>query len=152
MLGLQAHLYPRFPTRVLLEENGIEATGSLATIPDIGEAAAVANLITIRRDRDKPGISNTMIVPDSIVLSADGKELSFVLRTEVDVEKPDLLLEQTGVSELFRITAAKASLRSNDGNMLAIFASALEADWKGADGTALQETVNSFRALPQANG
>lgn len=135
----------------MLEENGIEATGSLKTFPDLGEPAAVANLIALRRDRDKPGISNTKIVPDSLIISADGRELSFQLRTEIDVQKPELLLEQYGVRELYRITAAKASLRSNDGNMMAIFASALEQDWQGPDGAALQQSVASFQAIDQAN-
>lgn len=146
-----ARFVVRFPTRLLLEENGIEATGSLKTIPDIGEPAAVANLIVLRRDRDKPGNSYNKIVPNSLLISADGRELSFQLRTEIDVQKPELLLEQYGVSELYRITAAKASLRSNDGNIMAIFASALETDWTGPDGVALQESVNSFQAIDQAN-
>jgi hypothetical protein len=90
-------------------------------------------------------------VPNSLLISADGRELSFQLRTEIDVQKPELLLEQYGVSELYRITAAKASLRSNDGNMMAVFASALETDWQGPDGVALQESVNSFQAIDQAN-
>jgi len=142
-----------FPVRVLLEEFGIQATGSLSTIPDIGEPTAVANLIALRRDKDRPGggASSTKILPNSVSVSPDGKELSFQLKTEVAVQKPELLLEQYGVSELYRITAAKASLQSNNGNMMAIFASALETDWKGPDGAALLETVNSFRALDQSN-
>lgn len=129
----------------MLEENGIEATGSLNSFSDLGSPTAIANLIALRRDRDKPGvISNTKIVPNSLVVSKDGQDLSFQLRTPIDVQKPELLMEQYGVSELFRITAAKASLRSNDGNMLAIFASALEQDWLGPDGAALQQSVASF--------
>jgi hypothetical protein len=146
-----------FPTRVLLEEYGIDASGSLATFQDIGEPSAIANLIAIRRDREKSvasnsaGISNTQIVPNSLFISADGRELSFSLRTAIDVQKPELLLEQYGVSNLNRITAAKASLRSNDGYMMAVFASALETDWQGPDGLALQDAVNSFQAIDQVN-
>jgi hypothetical protein len=135
----------------LLEENGVEATGTLLTFPDIGEPAAVANLIVLRRDRDRGVSSNTKIVPNSILIAADGRELIFQLRTEIDVQKPELLLEQYGVSALYRITAAKASLRSNDGNMMAIFASALEQDWQGPDGAALQQSVDSFEAIDMAN-
>jgi hypothetical protein len=76
--------------------------------------------------------------------------LNFQLRTEIEVQKPELLMEQYGVSELFRITSAKASLQSNDGNLMAVFASALEQDYKGPDGIALQETVDSFIALDQS--
>jgi hypothetical protein len=147
-----------FPTRVLLEEYGIEATGNLNTFPNIGEPAAIANLIAIRRDREKPiagsnnnDMSKSRIVPDSLILSPDGKELSFTLRTNIDVQKPDLLMEQYGVSVLNRITAAKASLRSNDGYMMAVFASALETDWQGPDGLALQDTVKSFEVIDQTS-
>lgn len=111
----------------------------------------MANLIALRRDRERPGISNTKIIPDSLIISADGRELSFQLKTEIEVQKPELLLEQYGVAELYRITAAKASLRSNDGTMMAIFASALQQDFAGADGAALQNSVNSFQAIDRAN-
>lgn len=134
----------RFPTFTLLEENDIEVSGDLSTFPQIGKPAAVANLLNLHRDREKGSVSNTVIVPDSITVSPDGKELFFELKTEVEVQKPELLLEQTGVSELIRITIAKASLRSNDDNLMVVFASALEADSKGPDGVALREAVNSF--------
>lgn len=137
----------RFPTAVLLEENGIAAIGDLSTIKAIGDPATVANLIAIRRDKEKGGNSKAKVVPDSIVVSPDGKELKFQLRDELSVQKPELLLEQTGVSQLFRVTSAKASLGSDDDNMLAVFASALEADWNSPDGTALQTTVDSFKPL-----
>ena len=137
-----------YPTRVLLEENGIQAVGPLATFPDLGEPAAIANLITLRREKDKA--SNTKIIPDSLFISTDGKELSFKLSTEIEVQKPELLLEEYGVSQLFRITSAKASLRSGDGNLMAVFASALERDYLGPDGVALQEAVNSFVANEQS--
>jgi hypothetical protein len=90
-------------------------------------------------------MSNTQLIPGSIYLTSDGKELSFQLKTEIEVQKPDLLLEQTGVSELYRVTTAKASLRSNDGNLMAVYGSALETDFNGPDGAILQEAVNSFR-------
>ena len=65
------------------------------------------------------------------------------------MQKPDLLMEQSGVSVLNRITAAKVSLRSNDGYITAVFASALESDWQGADGKALQDAVSSFNVIDQ---
>ena len=140
--------FHRFPTRVLLEENGIEATGSLATFPDLGEPAAIASLINLRREKDKPGGGqNTVLDTSSVTVSSDGQELTFRLKTEIEVQKPELLMETYGVDRLFRITVAKASLRSNDGNILAVFASALETDFQGADGPALEQTVQSFQAL-----
>jgi hypothetical protein len=139
-----------FPTRVLLEENGIQATGSLSTIPDLGEASAVATLIILRRERDKPGQSTTELVKDSLYVSSDGKDLLFKLKTDIDVQKPELLMEQTGMSTLARITYAKVSLRSNDGNIMAVFASALEQDFNGPDGVALQDAVTTFTAIDQS--
>jgi hypothetical protein len=158
-----------FPVKLLLQDFGIDAsTGSLDTIPAIGEPTAVANLIALRRDRDRLNtVAATKLIPNTVSVSADGKELYFQLKTSIPVQKPELLLEQYGVSELFRITAAKASLlrqpvqlnndnsdsnndNSNDDDtmmMMAVFASALETDWQGPDGVALQETVQSFRAV-----
>ena len=85
-------------------------------------------------------------------ISPDGKELTFRLKTEIEVQKPELLLEQYGVSRLFRITLAKASLNSDDGNIMAVFASALEKDFtNGVDGPALEETVKSFFPTKQSS-
>lgn len=142
----------RFPTRLLLEENGIDSTGELATFPSLGEPAAIAKLINLRRDKDKAGMANTIILPDSLAVSADGKELRYMLKTEIDVQKPELLLEQYGVSQLFRVTTAKATLRSSDGNLMAVFASALENDFNGPDGAALQATVDSFQVTEREFG
>jgi hypothetical protein len=141
------YLY-RFPARVLLEENGIDASGDLSTFDKIGKATAIAKLIVLRRERDKPGQSNTQVVDAQI--SENGKLLTFQLRAEIDVQKPELLMEQSGIDRLFRITVAKASLDSNDGQILAVFASALEQDYLGPDGKALQTAVESFVALDQS--
>ena len=142
----------RFPTRVLLEENGIEAVGNLSTFPDIGEPLAIANLMNSRREKDKPGVSNTIIDKDSVRVSGDGKVLTFKLKTEIEVQKPELLMEQYGVSKLFRVTVAKATLESSDGNILAAFASALETDFNGDDGVSLQASVDSFKATEREFG
>lgn len=139
---------PSFPTAVLLEENGIEPTGDLSNFPALGEPFAVANLINLRREREKTG--NTMILPDSVVLSDDKKELRFRMKTEIDVQKPELLMETYGVRQLFRLTSAKATLNSNDGNIMAVFASALEMDFIGRDQAALEEAVSSFRVTDRA--
>jgi hypothetical protein len=142
----------RFPTRVLLEENGVTVSEGtdLSTFPAIGEAKAVASLIVLRREKETQNQGAKVL--DSISVSPDGKELSFRLKTEIEVQKPELLMEQYGVSELFRITLAKATLDSNDGNIMAVFASALEQDFNnGVDGPALEATVKSFQALPQTS-
>lgn len=141
-----------FPTQVLLEENGIEAEGNLSTFPEIGEPLAVANLINLRREKDKPGVTNTVIDKDSVQVSDAGKVLRFKLKTEIEVQKPELLMEQYGVSKLYRITLAKASLESSDGYLLAAFASALETDFDGPDGAGLQASIASFKATEREFG
>jgi len=140
----------RFPTKVLLEEEGIDSSGDLSTFPSIGNPTAIANLITLRRDRDKQQQSKTTVIPNSVSVSEDGKTLYFRLSSSVDVQKPELLMEQTGVSELVRMTLAKATLLSNDGQMMAVFASALQQDYKTEDGPALEESVESFVAVDQS--
>ncbi|KAL3910028.1 MAG: hypothetical protein SGILL_007851 [Bacillariaceae sp.] len=138
----------RFPTRVLLEENGVtvEEGTDLSTFPSIGEAKAVANLIVLRREKESQNQGAKVL--DSISVSPDGKQLSFRLKTEIEVQKPELLMEQYGISELFRITLAKVTLDAGDGNIMAVFASALEQDFNnGVDGPALEATVKSFQAL-----
>jgi hypothetical protein len=139
----------RFPAAALLIEEGIQPTGDLSTFPSIGDPVAVAKLIALRRDRDKPGQSRTEVVPGSVSVSEDGKVLTFRLITDIDVQKPELLMEQTGFSELKRITQAKATLTSGDGQMMAVFASALQQDFQGEDGNALQNAVDSFVAINQ---
>jgi hypothetical protein len=140
----------RFPTFALLADEGITPIGDLGTFPSIGDPTAVANLIALRRDKDKPGQARTLILPKSVSVSEDGKSLFFKLTTDIDVQKPDLLLEQTGVSELIRITLAKATLTSADGQMMAVFASALQQDFDGDDGVALNDAVASFVAMDQS--
>ena len=104
----------RFPTKVLLEEEGILPSGDLSTFSSIGDPTAIANLIAIRRDRDKQAQLRTTVIPNSVSLSDSGKTLRFKLSQSIDVQKPELLMEQMGVSELVRVTFAKATLNSND--------------------------------------
>mmetsp|Transcript_5898 Transcript_5898/g.11531 ORF Transcript_5898/g.11531 Transcript_5898/m.11531 type:complete len:303 (+) Transcript_5898:101-1009(+) len=143
----------RFPTRALLEDEGIDASGDLSTFSAIGEPVAVANLLLRRREKDKPGTQNiAVLVGDSVDLSPDGRTLTFSLKQQINVEKPELLMETMGVSELYRTTVAKATLTSNDGQLLVVFASALDQDFAGPDGVALNKSVNSFTAIDQSAG
>lgn len=144
----------RFPVRVLLEEAGVSAdaiaNADLSTIQKLGSAETIAELLALRRDKDKPGSANRSVVQkDSVKVSEDGKTLTFALRANIDVQKPEELFKQQGIYELYRDTLCKATLESEDGNMLAIFASALEQDFNGPDGDALRQSVDSFRALKQ---
>lgn len=139
----------RFPITALLQTVGVTPIGDLSTFTSIGKPTAIASLIALRRDRDRPGQSRTILLPDSVSLSPDEKTLYFQLSTEVDVQKPELLMEQTGVGEIVRMTLAKATLTSADGQMMAVFASALKQDLVGSDGVALKEVVDSFVAMEQ---
>lgn len=154
-----------FPARLLLTENGINlvditasTTTPWTTITDIGEPKAIANLIVLRRDQDRASSSGTrtttQILPDSLQLDNHGRAMSFQMTTEIAVQKPELLREQYGVDKLIRVTTVKVILvqgqdtsNNSNGNLLVIFASALESDWNGSDGAALQEAVRSFRSL-----
>jgi hypothetical protein len=100
----------------LLTENGIQASGDLSTFQSLGDASAIANLIVARREKETQ--NQGMRKLDKVSISPDGKELYFRLRTEIDVQKPELLLEQYGISQLFRVTVAKATLNSSDGNIM----------------------------------
>eukprot|EP00550_Attheya_septentrionalis_P006437 CAMPEP_0198284262 /NCGR_PEP_ID=MMETSP1449-20131203/3758_1 /TAXON_ID=420275 /ORGANISM="Attheya septentrionalis, Strain CCMP2084" /LENGTH=339 /DNA_ID=CAMNT_0043981253 /DNA_START=236 /DNA_END=1255 /DNA_ORIENTATION=+ len=139
----------RFPVTVLLEEAGliVKEGEDLSTFSRIGKPEAIANLINMRREKDKTKQTKTELVSASF---PSPKELIFELKTEIDVQKPELLMEQYGVDRLFRITVAKATLDSNDGNLMAVFASALEQDFKSPDGVALRQTVDSFLATDQS--
>lgn len=143
-----------------MEENGISVTANdnLLTFPNIGDPYMIANLITIRREKEKAGgssstiLSNTKLLRDSVKVKDNGKTLYFMLENQIAVQKPELLLEQTGLSQLVRITTAKASLQSNDGQLFIIFASALENDYyKSSDGDALQKSIESFIPTDQSS-
>ena len=135
----------------MLEEEGYQPSGDLSNFKAIGDPVAIATLLLRRREKDKSGTQNKVILNrDSVILSDDGQTMTFSMKQEIDVQKPELLLEQEGVSELFRTTVAKATLTSNDGQLLAVFASALDQDFAGPDGVALQKSVDSFLATNQS--
>lgn len=135
----------------MLRDAGITPSGDLSTFKSIGDPATIANLISNRRDRDKNAQSLTTLVPGSVKTSDDGKTLSFQLRQKIDMQKPELYKEQTGLDELIRFTVVKATLTSNDGQLMGVFASALLQDYDGTtDGPAIRESVNSFVALDQS--
>lgn len=137
-----------------MEENGIAATGNLSTVAGLGTPAAVAKLIAAHRDvaaaaASPSGSTTYQVDPESIRVSPDEREISFVLSTRIDVQKPELLLEQMGVSELYRFTAVRALILPPDDDpfMMAIFGSALQQDWLGPDGTAIRTAVQSLHSL-----
>lgn len=145
----------RFPTFVLLEEDGVTVspTDDLSNFSKLGTPLAIASLLNRKREREKQGSTQsstgTKIVNDSVKLLDDGKSLTFELRTKIDVQKPELLMEQMGVSELTRITLAKATIVDGEegvGQMMVVYASALDTDFYKDDGLALQESIDSFIA------
>jgi hypothetical protein len=141
----------RFPISAMLEDEGYQPSGDLSTFTGLGDPVAVATLLIRRREKDKPGTQNAAVLDrNSVVVSPDSKTMTFSLRQQINVQKPELLLEEMGVSELYRTTVAKATLSSNDGQMMAAFASALDQEFRGPDGVALQKAIDSFVATDQA--
>lgn len=141
----------RFPVVNLLEDEGYQPTGDLTNFKTIGDPTAIATLLVRRREKDKPGTQGPVeLNRDSVVLSPDGQTLTFSMKQEINVQKPELLMEEIGLSQLFRTTVAKATLQSNDGQMMAIYASALDQDYAGPDGPALRKAVDSFIATDQS--
>lgn len=138
-----------FPTRTLLEDEGIDASGDLSSFDKLGQPFFLVNLLMLRREKEKPGQTKTVVVKDSVRMSEDKKSLYFELRSDVDVQKPELLMEQMGVSELHRITLGRAELRSGNGQMMVCYASALDIDYDKGDGAALREVIDSFVAFEQ---
>lgn len=136
----------RFPTEVLLLDQGLEVKPNedLSAFTKIGSAQGVAELLYLKREREMQGKSRSKLILESVQLSEDGKSIEFQLTTNIDVQKPELLMEQQGISELNRITLARATLNSKDGQIMAVYASALEQDFEGPDGKALKDTVSSF--------
>ena len=134
----------RYPAKLLLQEEGILVREDevLSKISSLGQPRAVAELIMRRRERDRPGQASRTVV-DAVQLSDDGTTLTFQTRSDIDVQKPELLMETMGVDKLTRVSSAKAILQP-DGIFMIVFASALEMDYRGIDGQALQESVNSF--------
>jgi hypothetical protein len=141
----------RFPVKAMLEDEGYQPSGDLSTITNLGDPVAVATLLIRRREKDKPGTQNNAVLDrNSVVVSPDTKTMTFLFRQQINVQKPELLMEEIGVSELYRTTVAKATLSSNDGQMMAAFASALDQDFQGPDGVALQKAIDSFMATDQS--
>mmetsp|Transcript_18618 Transcript_18618/g.43154 ORF Transcript_18618/g.43154 Transcript_18618/m.43154 type:complete len:170 (-) Transcript_18618:122-631(-) len=136
----------RFPTRYLLEDYNVEAPMDMSTFPKLGSPEAIANLLTLRRESERPGESDS----DEIIeprYSEDGKELRYKVRTVIKVQKPDMMMEMYGVTELVRITDVKASLKVNDGYIMAVFVGGPEKEFQGPDGVALHAIVESFVPL-----
>lgn len=147
----------RFPTAAFLEEEaGVEVRpgdDDLSTFPKLGEPLAVARLLSQRRERQSGGSAAgvTEVLKDAVRVSDDGETLTFQLRTVVSAQKPELLMEQMGVSELVRTTTAKASLAANDGNLMVCYASGLDVN-AADDGPVLADVVDSFTVLRPPQG
>jgi len=138
----------RFPAATLLLDQGLEVKEGedLSDFTKMGTPAAIAELLYLKREREtQQSKSRSSLLTESIKLSDDGKVLDFMLSTNIDVQKPELLLEQTGSSELIRVTSARATLNSNDGNIMVCYGSALQQDFYGSsDGDALRKSIDSF--------
>lgn len=139
----------KFPTSALLTDAGIDAAGDLSSFPAVGiSAVKIAELLLARREKERGGQARSRTVlggspPPSFPSPAT---VEFSLTTEVEVQRPDMLKEQTGRSDLVRPTVAKAEIRGGD--LYVVYASGLVDSWEGAQGEALREAVKSFKVLP----
>lgn len=138
----------RIPVRALLEEAGIDSSGDLTSFSSIGiDAGKMAELLNVRREKEKGNAkARTFVVSQTPAFSDSGGpvSLTFQLRTDIDVQKPELLMEQEGVSELVRFTDAKATVNSK-GDMLIIYAGALNQYYQKEEGAMLRESVRTFQ-------
>jgi len=147
----------RFTTASFLEEEGgvriVDKTiDDLSSFDKIGNTQTIANYIILRRNKEQQQINtNALAKPENITLSPDNKTLIFEYSTRINVQKPDLLKEQIGVDELFRITLVKIDLHSNDGFMNVCYASALQTEFYTEDGVLLRDAVDSFEVFEQVS-
>ena len=131
---------------------GVAAVGDLTTFKGLGSPEAVASLVVALRDREAASNSNTGIsevVPGSVSLTPSGF-LEFAIKTPLTVMRPDLLEEQEGVRELYRVTFAKARMRG-DGTFVVMWAGALNTDIN-AEGSATQATLQDALESFVVNG
>lgn len=143
----------RFTTISFLEEEGgiriaDKAIADLSTFSSIGKAETIAKYIILRRNREQQQTNTNVVAkPENIKQSNDGKTLSFEYSTKINVQKPELLMEQIGVDELYRITLVRIDLHSNDGFMNVCYASALQTEFYGDDGILLRDSIDSFEVF-----
>jgi hypothetical protein len=78
-----------------------QPTSNLNSFPSslISNPFAVASLLFIRREKETQSQEAKVLVDNQI--SSDGKEPIFWLTTEIDVHKPELLMEEFGILQLF---------------------------------------------------
>lgn len=141
----------RFPVRRLLSDAGISDAGisdagDLSTFSGIKKPAnKIAELRNARREKERggQGRSRTNVLAGSDF--PDDKTVRFSLRTEVEVQKPDLLLEQMGSAELIRFTLAKGVIK--DDQLYVFYGSALKKWWDEGDEAALQKALDSCSPL-----
>jgi hypothetical protein len=130
----------------LLADIGVLPTGDLSTWEAIGSAKAIADLLTSNRDGDAKQRGGLASKVDPASVAINGRTLSFRTAATIAVQRPDKLLETQGISELRRITRARAEIR-RDGTALVLWASALEQDWNKGASAVLNAVADSLIAL-----
>ena len=111
----------------LLADIGVLPSGDFSTWKAIGNPKVVADLLAANRDGDvklRGGLASKV---DSASVTVSDRTLSFTTVASIAVQRPDKLLESQGISELRRITRARAELRRDD-TVLVLWASALEEE------------------------
>ncbi|GMH55795.1 hypothetical protein TL16_g01994 [Triparma laevis f. inornata] len=138
----------RFPVKSLLDEAGIASGGDLTSFGGLGIGAEkLAELLNLRREKERNNSkARTLVMKEGgNAPMLENETLRFQLRSDIDVQKPELLLEQEGVSELVRFTDAKALIKK--GEMYVIYGGALRQFYEKEEGEALKDAVASFTVL-----
>jgi len=138
----------RFPVKSLLDEAGIASGGDLTSFRGLGIGAEkLAELLNLRREKERNNSkARTLVMKEGgNTPMLENETLRFQLRSDIDVQKPELLLEQEGVSELVRFTDAKALIKK--GEMYVIYGGALRQFYEKEEGEALKDAVASFTVL-----
>ena len=140
----------QFPTANLFTDRLLTPPSDLSTFSTIGlTAKGIAELLNSRREAERAAGSSQRTAPATdpapSFVGDDSLTLNFALRTDILVKDPVLLLKQTGVSELVRLTVAKAVIKGDQ--MCVVYASALREQMEGEGGDGLRRAVESFEAL-----
>ena len=129
----------------IFAENGLEAQGydTLKTWKDVGTEKGVSELLATHREYTGSQGKKQPFEINEASVKVDDKTFVFEFDIELKVQRPDLLLKETGKSKLIRRTVAKAILQP-EGKMMIMWGSAIENDFDAGYGDVLRNCVNSF--------
>lgn len=129
----------------IFAENGLEASGydTLKTWKDVGTEKGISELLATHREYTGSQGKKQPFTIDADSIAVGPKTFQFEFDIELKVQRPDLLLKETGKSKLVRRTVAKAVLLP-EGKMMVMWGSAIENDFDAGYGNLLRKCVYSF--------